>query len=405
MRVIRKIAERGRAVICTVHQPSAQLLSMFDRMLLLASGGRTVFFGEIGEEANELVEYFMGAEIPKGSFRPTIGLSQNPASWMLEVIGAGTGVDKSRIPDYAEIFKQSALHKLNQDQLAILSKPKGQVPTFETPYARSFTVQFSQLLLRLARVYFRDIQYNNLRFCLLAFLGVIIGLLFRDIDDSDEFGVISKMSSVFVTAGFLGFLMGSMAMPVVLRMRNVFYREQASHAYSPIWYANALALVELPYLALAVMVYCIPIYFLIHFQYSAGHFFQYYVVMLLVGAYTSYMGQMVASLTPNLQVANILFSMIMTFHFTFGGGQKQTGPQTTDICPIRGAWGSSLLVSVPRFLCDAQCSCRRPNFLSAGSSCTTCPRWPRPSCLCPSNSSSARAPTARRSSPCSTAAR
>jgi ABC-type multidrug transport system ATPase subunit len=46
MRVIRKIAERGRSVICTIHQPSAELFGMFDRLLLLKSGGKEVYFGQ-----------------------------------------------------------------------------------------------------------------------------------------------------------------------------------------------------------------------------------------------------------------------------------------------------------------------------------------------------------------------
>ena len=82
VRVIRKIAQRGRAVVCTIHQPSAQLLSEFDRMLLLQSGGTTVFFGQLGDHSDKLVEYFSTADIPKDKFRPEIGESENPASWM-----------------------------------------------------------------------------------------------------------------------------------------------------------------------------------------------------------------------------------------------------------------------------------------------------------------------------------
>lgn len=43
--LIRKLANSGQAVLCTIHQPSAILFDQFDRLLLIAPGGKTVFFG------------------------------------------------------------------------------------------------------------------------------------------------------------------------------------------------------------------------------------------------------------------------------------------------------------------------------------------------------------------------
>ena len=58
MRVIRRIASTGRSVICTIHQPSAEVFYMFDRLLLLAPGGYQVYFGPIGHRGAELVSFF-----------------------------------------------------------------------------------------------------------------------------------------------------------------------------------------------------------------------------------------------------------------------------------------------------------------------------------------------------------
>lgn len=43
--LIKKLTRRGQAVLCTIHQPSALLFDQFDRLLLLAPGGKTVYFG------------------------------------------------------------------------------------------------------------------------------------------------------------------------------------------------------------------------------------------------------------------------------------------------------------------------------------------------------------------------
>lgn len=43
--LIRKLTNSGQAVLCTIHQPSAILFDQFDRLLLIAPGGKTAYFG------------------------------------------------------------------------------------------------------------------------------------------------------------------------------------------------------------------------------------------------------------------------------------------------------------------------------------------------------------------------
>jgi ATP-binding cassette subfamily G (WHITE) protein 2 (PDR) len=40
--LLRKLANNGQAILCTIHQPSAILFQKFDRLLFLAKGGHTV---------------------------------------------------------------------------------------------------------------------------------------------------------------------------------------------------------------------------------------------------------------------------------------------------------------------------------------------------------------------------
>lgn len=52
MRVLKRIADSGRTIICTVHQPSADLFSMFDDLLLLQRGGYQVYMGPVHGTTN-----------------------------------------------------------------------------------------------------------------------------------------------------------------------------------------------------------------------------------------------------------------------------------------------------------------------------------------------------------------
>jgi len=42
VRFLRKLADNGQAILCTIHQPSSLLFESFDRLLLLQQGGETV---------------------------------------------------------------------------------------------------------------------------------------------------------------------------------------------------------------------------------------------------------------------------------------------------------------------------------------------------------------------------
>ena len=55
---LRKLANAGQAILCTIHQPSAILFQEFDRLLFLAKGGKTVYFGNIGKNSRTLLDYF-----------------------------------------------------------------------------------------------------------------------------------------------------------------------------------------------------------------------------------------------------------------------------------------------------------------------------------------------------------
>ena len=57
---LRDLANKDLSILCTIHQPSAEFLQVFDRLLLLRKGGQTVYFGDIGanSSATRMINYF-----------------------------------------------------------------------------------------------------------------------------------------------------------------------------------------------------------------------------------------------------------------------------------------------------------------------------------------------------------
>lgn len=169
--LMEKLTKNGQAVLCTIHQPSAMLFQRFDRLLLLAKGGKTVYFGPIGKDSHTLMEYFTrnGAqERPFGA---------NPAEHMLEVIGAAprshTNIDWPEVwrnsPEYRGV--QEELERLSSGATEKASASAGKAaedPKKYDEFAAPFTTQLWVVTKRLFKHYWRSPSYIWSKFILTA---------------------------------------------------------------------------------------------------------------------------------------------------------------------------------------------------------------------------------------------
>ncbi|KAF6072316.1 ABC-2 type transporter family protein [Candida albicans] len=109
-KLMRKLADHGQAILCTIHQPSALIMAEFDRLLFLQKGGQTVYFGELGQNCQTMINYFErnGADpCPKEA---------NPAEWMLEVVGAAPGSHAKQ--DYFDVWRNSNEYQVVKDEIS-----------------------------------------------------------------------------------------------------------------------------------------------------------------------------------------------------------------------------------------------------------------------------------------------
>lgn len=154
--LMRNLADHGQAVLCTIHQPSAMLMQQFDRLLFLAKGGRTVYFGDLGPNMETLIKYFED----KGSLK--CPPNANPAEWMLEVIGAAPGSHADR--DWAEQWINSAERVQVHRELAEMKNELSNRPiplraTGFGEFAMPIWYQFLYCLQRTFQQYWRSPSY------------------------------------------------------------------------------------------------------------------------------------------------------------------------------------------------------------------------------------------------------
>lgn len=160
MRGLKRIALSGRAVCCTIHQPSIAIFNDFDELLLLKRGGETVFFGELGSQSSRLIQYLQSFEAT-----PKIHPGENPATWMLTTTGAGSS--SSTVPpfDYAGSYARSTLrqHCIERiDKICSEASEENKLG-FPNEYATSYGTQAAAVFSRTLTVYYRSPSYNVTR--------------------------------------------------------------------------------------------------------------------------------------------------------------------------------------------------------------------------------------------------
>ncbi|KAF2087085.1 ABC transporter ABCl1 [Saccharata proteae CBS 121410] len=261
--LIEKLAKNGQSVLCTIHQPSAMLFERFDRLLLLAEGGRTIYFGDMGPNSSSVIGYFEdkgAAACPENA---------NPAEWLLEVIGAAPG--SSTDIDWPRTWKESGeIDEVRRELGRLKEKLKPAMTDGEEEY-REFSAPFGQQLVEVTKRVFQQYWrtpsyiYSKVAVCLLS--ALFIGFVFFQATNTIQ-GLQNQMFAIFMLMTIFSQLIQQL-MPQFVAQRSLYEaRERPSKAYS--WPAFMLAniIVELPWNTL-MAIFIFPVYYLIGLQRNA----------------------------------------------------------------------------------------------------------------------------------------
>lgn len=256
--LLEKLKDNGQAILCTIHQPSAMLFQRFDRLLFLMKGGRTCYFGEVGENSEILTKYF------EDNGAHPCPPAANPAEWMLEVIGAAPG-SKTEI-DWHEAWNKSSqkaevkahLKKL-RDELPQTTQPAAH-PDDKASYrefAAPFAVQQVAVTKRVFEQYWRTPSYIYSKAILCIVAALFIGFSFYNAGTSLQ-ALQNQLFAIFLLFTIFGQLVQQI-MPHFVTQRALYEaRERPSKTYS--WKAFMLSniIVELPWNGLmgTIMFFC-----------------------------------------------------------------------------------------------------------------------------------------------------
>ncbi|CAN0916650.1 ABC transporter G family member 31 [Linum grandiflorum] len=316
MRTVRNTVDTGRTIVCTIHQPSIDIFEAFDELILMKRGGKVIYGGKLGVQSKQLVDYFQGID-----GIPPIVDGYNPATWMLEVTSAS--VEETLGVDFAQHYAKSDQYREVEKSIEELSVPtEGSKPLmFPTTFARDSWSQFLICLKKQNLVYWRSPRYNNARLFFTVIAALILGSQYWDVGSKRDTtqSLFTVMGALFSACIFLGVSNSTTVQPVVSVERTVFYREKAAGLYSPLAYAAAQGIVELPYIFAQTVLYSCISYYMINFERSAGKFFLYCMFMFLTFTYFTFFGMLTVGLTPAEQYASVISSAAYSMWNLFSG--------------------------------------------------------------------------------------
>lgn len=150
--LLRGLANDGQAILATIHQPSAVLFEEFDRLLFMGTGGKTIYFGDLGTNSRMLLDYFERSGARKCDDH------ENPAEYMLDIAGR-----KDSGQHWHEVWKESPERKAVEGWI-LTTQEKFQPPsesdeTAEDDYAAPFAQQLRIVTVRIFQQYWRSPTY------------------------------------------------------------------------------------------------------------------------------------------------------------------------------------------------------------------------------------------------------
>ncbi|ETI20753.1 hypothetical protein G647_07095 [Cladophialophora carrionii CBS 160.54] len=307
---LRKLADSGQAILCTIHQPSAILFQSFDRLLFLMRGGKTIYFGDIGQNSRTLLDYF---EMNGAARCPD---EANPAEYMLDICG------KKADRDWSEVWKASPEAKEVQAELDRIHETKRSEPAADSSnpseFAMPLTSQMYYVTQRVFQQYWRTPSYISGKFLLGIMSALFIGFSFYK-QNSTSTGLQNTIFGIFMLVTIFSTLVQQI-MPRFVIQRSLYeVRERPSKAYSWVAFLVANISVEIPYQIVLAILMWVSWYFAIFGKNQDNEtraLMLLFVIQFLV--FTSTFAHMIIAAMPDAEtagnIATLLFSMMLTFN-------------------------------------------------------------------------------------------
>ncbi|KAH6634752.1 ABC drug exporter AtrF [Chaetomium sp. MPI-SDFR-AT-0129] len=307
---LKRLAQQGQAVLVTIHQPSASLFRVFDKVVALSSGGQQIYYGSV-DNVLPYITRISRTEHPEDA---------NPAEVLLETIGSkATAKDKPDGLDWTAKWKESPEAEAVQKAIAEIKKNEVQWDRAEQEQEFN-TSSFSQtihLTKRMLLNQWRKPAYIYSKIWVHTIQAILIGFTFFQLGTSP----LDLQSRAFGAFALI-FLVNTIVNPILARFfgQRLLWevREGPSRTYGWLALCNASFLAELPAIGVTGVLYYLLWYFLtgLPLGEAAGYTF---LIVMIYEVFEMSFGLLVTAVSPDLKFAGLVLVFLVTIFNWFNG--------------------------------------------------------------------------------------
>ncbi|KZF25288.1 ABC multidrug transporter [Xylona heveae TC161] len=310
VRFLRKLADAGQAILCTIHQPSSVLIQQFDMILALNPGGNTFYFGPVGENGSAVIDYFgkRGVHCPP---------AKNVAEFILETaIKGGKRADGKKL-NWNKEWKESAERRAILQEIDRIIDTRSKVPRppagEQHEFASPVWLQTKMLTQRLFRQYWRDPSYLYAKLFISVILGIFNGFTFYKLGNSIQ-DMQNRMFTCFLIILFPPVIVNGIVPKFYINRALWEARELPSRIYGWFAFCTAQIVGEIPMAIIGSVIYWLLWYFptgLPRDSSTSGYVF---LMTLLFFLFQASWGQWITAFAPSFTViANVLPFFFVVF--------------------------------------------------------------------------------------------
>lgn len=305
--VLKAMAQGGRTIVCTIHQPSSEVFELFDHLFLMAEG-RVAFRGK----SSKALDFFKraGFECP---------INYNPADFYIQNLAIIPGRENESREKVAAIVSQfeKEARTIEATMSTGYSIPAPQMKE-TSRYKASWWAQFKAVLWRSWISLIRDPMLIKVRFLQSLVIGLILGLVFYK-QELNEKGIMNINGALFLI--LMNSCFGNMfsVINAFTIEQPIFLREHWNGMYRTDIYFLCKTIAEAPVLIFMTTVLICIVYWMAGFNKDFTAFLICLAIMILVSNTAASFGYMISCISGSLNVALSLGTPLIMPLVLFGG--------------------------------------------------------------------------------------